>query len=1253
MSPIRRLFVEKKEPYAVEARHLLHDLKEVVGISRLEGLRIAVRYDVEGLDDAAWTAARWTVFAEPPLDEVHEETLPLETGEWALAVAYLPGQYDQRADSAAQAIQLITHGARPEVACAKVFVLRGGLTEVDRDHIRAYLINPVDSREVGELKPETLRPVLPEPKAVPVLEGFRVRDERALDQLRESMALAMTLADLKHTQAYFQREGRDPSETELRLLDTYWSDHCRHTTFLTELTDVAVDEGPLSGPIRETLDRYRALRRELFGASASGRPECLMDMALLPARCFRRAGRLQDQEVSSEINACSIEVSVERPDLPEGREPWLLMFKNETHNHPTEIEPYGGAATCLGGAIRDPLSGRAYVYQSLRVTGSGDPRTPLDQTLPGKLPQRKITQEAAHGFSAYGNQIGLTTGLVVEYYDEGYVAKRMEIGAVVGAVPKAWVRREEPLPGDLVVLVGGRTGRDGIGGATGSSKGHTEASLETCGAEVQKGDPPMERKLQRLFRNPEFTRCVKKCNDFGAGGVSVAIGELAPGLAIDLDAIPKKYEGLNGTELAIAESQERMAVVIAPKDLSKVLALAERENLEATPVARVTEEARLRMTWRGRLLVDLDRAFLDTNGAPQQASARLTAPDPEACPLRAPEVLDLRTAWLERLSDLNACSQRGLVERFDSTIGRASVLVPFGGKRRRTPTEAMVATFPVLGGVTPTASAMTQAFFPSLSRWSPFHGAVWAHVQAAARLVAVGADHRTLRFTLQEYFGRPGEDPVRWGLPAAALLGAIHAELALGTPAIGGKDSMSGTFKDRDVPPTLVAFAVGVVRADAVVSPELKGPGHDLVLVDLSRTSEALPDWEALHATYDRIGTLVRSGQVLAIRTVALEGLAVALSQMAFGNAVGFELQEREPAFWFEPRPGAFVLELDPARAVDLSGLHVVPLGRTIAEPRFRIGGMVLELHEAERAWEAPLEAIFPTRDADPVDTLPPFRTVPGRAPQAPSVKVARPHVVLTVFPGTNCEYDTAAAFERAGATTETVVFRNLTPQAVDESLKALAEAIGRAQIVMIPGGFSAGDEPEGSGKFIAAAYRNPRVRDAVHELLKHRDGLMLGICNGFQALIKLGLVPYGEIREQTSESPTLTFNRLRYTSRMAWTRIVCNASPWLARLEPGAIHTVAIAHGEGRIVGAEAVLQRLFEAGQVATQYVDDRGEPSLDLEYNPNGSALAIEGLTSPDGRVFGKMAHSERYTDLLWRNVPGNKDMPIFESGVAYFR
>jgi phosphoribosylformylglycinamidine synthase len=1271
MPLIRRLFVEKKPAFAVEAGHLLQDLRENLGLSRLEGVRLVVRYDVEGLGETDFEAARWTVFAEPPVDEIYDEVLPLDAGERALAVEYLPGQYDQRADSAAQCLQLLSHGVRPTVAAARVYVLKG-VGEDDFERIRAYLVNPVDSREASASKPATLNPPAPPPDDVETLEGFTAADEAGLTRLQAEMGLAMTLADLQHTQAHFRDvERRDPSETELRLLDTYWSDHCRHTTFLTQLEAVTIEDGPYSAPIAKAFLQYRGLRNQVFGPRAAEKPECLMDIALLPMRALRRMGKLEDQEVSSEINACSIVVDVDVTPVggisaggqavpPGERQAWLLMFKNETHNHPTEIEPYGGAATCLGGAIRDPLSGRAYVYQSMRVTGSGDPRVPVSETIPGKLPQRKITREAAHGFAGYGNQIGLTTGQVQEYYDPGYVAKRMEIGAVVGAVPRAQVRREEPVPGDVIVLVGGRTGRDGIGGATGSSKAHTEQSIEKCGAEVQKGDPPMERKLQRLFRRPETCRLIKKCNDFGAGGVSVAIGELAEGLVINLDVVPKKYEGLNGTELAIAESQERMAVVVSPGDVEALMRLAGEENLEATVVAEVTEEPRLRMLWRGRTIADLSRKFLDTNGALQSTRARIAAPKEKGSPFRTGKLqpADLAGRWISALEDLNACSQRGLTEKFDCTIGAASVLLPYGGKYRRTPAECMVAKLPVPDGETRSASAMSHGFLPQVSRWSPFHGAVWAHVQAAAKLAAAGADHRRLRFTLQEYFGKPMQDPVRWGAPLSALLGALHAEMAMGTAAIGGKDSMSGTFKDIDVPPTLVAFAVDMVKADEVVSSELKGPGHDLVLLELPRTAEELPDWSALDALYGRMGQLVREGRVLAVRTVGMDGLAPALSIMAFGNGVGFQLDEELPAAdWFSPRPGSFIVELPEKTRPDalFEGLDWTPLGFTIPEREFRIGETTLELAKAQAAWEAPLEPVFPTREkgGEPAPGLPPFAPVLAKERKAPALGIAKPRVLLTVFPGTNCEYDTARAFERAGAVTETLVFRNLDAQAVEDSLAAMANAIARSQIIAIPGGFSAGDEPEGSGKFIAAAYRNPRVRDAVHELLRTREGLMLGICNGFQALIKLGLVPYGEIREQDPGSPTLTFNSLRYMSRMAWTRVVSNTSPWFARLEPGDTHVVAIAHGEGRIVGPGAQLRELLAKGQVATQYVDETGRPTMDIEYNPNGSAYAIESLTSPDGRVLGKMAHAERYSSNVWKNVPGGKDMQLFQAGVDYFR
>jgi phosphoribosylformylglycinamidine synthase len=1178
MQPMRRIYVEKKPEFAVEADRLFSDLKHIVGISSLDGLRVLARYDMEGVSDDGYLESLWTIFAERPVDIIFEEEPIVGPAESLLCVEYLPGQYDQRADSAEQCLQLLCRSVRPTVACSRVFVLRGALTDEELAKIKRYLINPVDSREASKAKPATLKPLLPEPSGILAINGFIGTGESGLRAIQETHGMAMTLADLLHTQTYFRDvERRDPLETELRLLDTYWSDHCRHTTFLTELSEIRIEDGALAGSINDALQQYRKIRGQVHGEKIKDKPECLMDMALLPAKFFRVAGQLGDQEISSEINACSLVVDIETAVAPidggcaakTDSEQWLLMFKNETHNHPTEIEPFGGAATCLGGAIRDPLSGRSYAYQSMRVTGSGDPRVPIDATLPGKLPQRKITQEAARGFSSYGNQVGLATGQVTEIYDAGYQAKRMEIGAVIGAAPRHQVRREEPTPGDLIVLIGGRTGRDGIGAATGSSKSHNESSIEKCGAEVQKGDPPMERKLQRLFRNPKFTKLVKRCNDFGAGGVSVAIGELADGLKINLDVVPKKYEGLNGTELAISESQERMAVVVAPDDISALSVCARQENLESTVVAQVTKAERLIMSWRGQKIVDISREFLNTNGAPAVASVQISAPDPLNSPFNpsAPfaavggdGVKTIKDAWLSRLGDLNVCSQRGLVEKFDSTIGAASVLVPFGGRRRRTPAECMVAKFPVPNGETRTASAMSHAFYPYLSRWSPFHGAVWAHVGAAAKLVAVGADPKSLRFTLQEYFCKPRDDPKRWGQPTSALLGALYAQLAMGTPAIGGKDSMSGSFKDLDVPPTLVAFAVAVVRADEIATPELKSAGDQLILVELPRTNDALPDWEALSTIYPRIAGLVRNQKVRAIHTVGMDGLAPALSKMAFGNAIGLELAEevREASFCFAPRPGSFVLELEPSTDI---GLPSASLGKTIAEPVIRVGGMEFSLFEAEKAWENTLEPIFPTtkppQESLPESTIPAFAAFNAGAfntnslstPDTlgtPAIKAAKPRALLTVFPGTNCEYDTAAAFEREGAATEILVFRNLCRSDIEESLEAMAKAISRANIVAIPGGFSAGDEPEGSGKFIAAAYRAPRVRDAIHNLLQRRDGLMIGICNGFQALIKLGLVPYGEIKELSESCPTLTFNSLRYTSRFAWTRVVSNASPWL-----------------------------------------------------------------------------------------------------------
>jgi phosphoribosylformylglycinamidine synthase len=1261
MSIIRRVFVEKKPEYAVDAGHLLHELNNYLGILPLEDVRILARYDIEGLSESAYRAALWTVFAEPPVDIVHEEDYLAGDGESAFAIEYLPGQYDQRADSAAQCLNLLLHASEPAqgppeafqpltVACSKMYVLKGALAPDDIAKIKNYLINPIDSREAPLVKPETLNPAVPEAAAVEALAGFAMADEAGLREIQSSLGLAMTLADLRHTQAYFKdTEKRDPTETELKLLDTYWSDHCRHTTFLTELAEIAIDDGPLSAPIRAALSQYRQTRGQVYGDMAKEKPECLMDIALLPAKFFSQKGMLDDQEASNEINACSIIVDVDNPAAPGGNEPWLLMFKNETHTHPTEIEPFGGAATCLGGAIRDPMSGRGHVYQSMRVTGAGDPRTALEKTLPGKLPQRRITQEAVRGFTSYSNQVGVAAGHATEIYDEGYAAKRMELGAVLAAAPRAQVRREEPVPGDLVVMIGGPTGRDGIGGATGSSKSGAEATMSQCGTEFQKGDPIMERKLMRLYRRPEFARLIKKGNDFGAGGVSVAIGELADGLKINLDAVPKKYEDLNGTELALSESQERMAAVIAPGDLNALLALASEENLGATVIAEVTDPRRLVMTWRGKTIVDLDRSFLGTNGARQFSKARIAAPDSSRNPFKIDSIADLKPAWLTRLADLNTCSQRGLGERFDSTIGAATISAPFGGRRRRTPTESMAAKFPVIKGETLTASAMSYAFFPAMSRWSPFHGAAWAHAAAAAKLAAIGSDHKKLRFTLQEYFCKLRDEPERWGLPTAALLGALHAELAMEAPAIGGKDSMSGSYKDLDVPPTLVAFAVGVVRADEIATPELKGPGHSLVLVELPRTHDELPDWPSLHNIYSRIAALVRSQKALAIHTVGMDGLAAALSKMAFGNAVGMDLNGPDADFWFAPRPGSFVLELPPDLDI---GLPATILGKTIAEPIIKVNGCEICLFEAEKAWEATLEPIFPTKSEATPSALQPFAPFDAPAIKGPSVKAAKPRVLLTVFPGTNGEYDTAAAFEKAGAATETLVFRNLSPKGIEESLEAMAKAISMANMVVIPGGFCAGDEPGGPGKFIAAAYRSPRVRDAIHELLKARDGLMLGIGNGFQALIKLGLVPFGEIREQRESDPTLALNAIHYSSRMAWTRVVSNASPWLMRVKPGDQHTVAVAYGEGRVIGPSGTLSDLMARGQVATQYVDEKGQPSMCLEYNPGGSELAIEGLLSPDGRAFGKMAHAERHGAFVWQNVPGDKDMGLFKSGVEYF-
>lgn len=1277
---VRRIFVEKKPGFDVEAGELYHDLKENLGIQGLEGVRILHRYDMSGLSDTEYQQARATIFAEPPVDVMYDESFPVQDGETVFATEYLPGQYDQRADSAAQCIQILTQKERPLVMAARVIVLRGSLAADQVREIKAYCINPVESRAAGLEKPAKLQSESEIPADVMTLTGLQHLDASGLAELHGRLGLAMNLEDLEFCQGYFRdTEHRDPTITELRVIDTYWSDHCRHTTFLTQIQAVDVEAGRFSSPVAATYTAYLQARSFVYGNRE--KDICLMDIATMGMRELRKRGLLNDLDESEEVNACSIVVDVE---VDGATEPWLVMFKNETHNHPTEIEPFGGAATCLGGAIRDPLSGRSYVYQAMRVSGSGDPRRTVEETLPGKLPQRKITIGAAAGYSSYGNQIGLATGQVAEIYDEGFVAKRMEIGAVIAAAPRDQVVREAPAAGDVVLLVGGRTGRDGCGGATGSSKEHTEESLATCGAEVQKGNPPTERKIQRLFRRPAVSRMIKRCNDFGAGGVSVSIGELTDGIRVNLDAVPKKYEGLDGTELAISESQERMAVVVAAVDAAEFQRQAEEENVEATLVAEVTDEGRLVMEWRGKKIVDISREFLNTNGVKQKTQVRVVAPEAHSVlndlPLgvvqvanesksrshiatdlgnlsgSAPQGLDMVKAWVAVLEDLNVCAQKGLVERFDSTIGAGTVLMPFGGTHQLTPLDGMAAKIPVLKGDTDTATVMTYGYDPAVAKWSPFHGAVYAVVDAVAKTVAMGGDAKGIRLTLQEYFEKLGQDPVRWGKPFSALLGAFYAQQQLEIPAIGGKDSMSGTFKDLHVPPTLVAFAVSIAKASQLISPEFKRKGSRVYLVTIPRDEYDLPDFETMRRVYGKVQAAIREGKILAAQSVRYGGVAAAVSKMCFGNGIGLEVEAKWPAGkWFLPEFGALVLEAaaDADLERTLCGYPIERIGRTSDKEEIAAEDWSIPLEVALRAWKAPLEKIFPTQAEEIVDQ--PLRvTLHGERNTVRPIQVVRPRVLIPVFPGTNCEYDTARAFEKAGAEADVLVIRNLSSQAVEESIQALSAAINRAQIVALPGGFSAGDEPDGSGKFIAAMFRNPRVKDAVMDLLKQRDGLMLGICNGFQALIKLGLVPYGEIVDQTVDSPTLTFNRIgRHVSCMVQTKVTSVLSPWFSRVQKGDIHTVAVSHGEGRFVADAAWLERLAAQGQIATQYVDDLGRPSYDIRWNPNGSMLAVEGITSPDGRVLGKMGHSERWGQNVCKNVPGNKDQEIFVAGVDYFR
>jgi len=1227
---VYRIYVEKKPGFDGEAQGLKHELVELVGIKGLKALRLLNRYDVEGIDRDLFEKAIPTVFSEPPVDVTYTE---LPTAKTVFAVEYLPGQFDQRADSASECIQLLSQGERPSVRSARIYLLDGELSAEDLEAIKKYVINPVEAREASLDTRDTLKMEFAVPTAVETLNGFCALDDAALENFRNEKGLAMDHADIVFCQNYFKSEQRDPTITEIRLIDTYWSDHCRHTTFGTILNDVKIDDEV----VQAAFDRYMALRAET-GRDKKNRT--LMDLATIGAKALKQRGILQNLDESEEINACTVKIKC---DVDGELQDWLFLFKNETHNHPTEIEPFGGAATCIGGAIRDPLSGRSYVYQAMRVTGAGDPLKPVSETLPGKLPQRKLVTTAAAGYSSYGNQIGLATGQVDEIYHPGYVAKRMEIGAVVGATPASYVRRECPAPGDVIVLLGGRTGRDGVGGATGSSKAHKLDSLEHCGAEVQKGNAPIERKLQRLFRREDACRMIKRCNDFGAGGVSVAIGELADGLYIDLNKVTKKYEGLDGTELAISESQERMAVALAPEDVDKFIALANEENLEATPVAKVTAEPRLNMVWNGMSIVNISREFLNSNGAEKHQKVHV-----EKATVWQPqwEGLTFSQKMKNMVGDLNVCSKKGLSERFDSTIGAATVLMPFGGAYQLTPQNAMVAKLPV-DGETSTCSGMAWGFNPFLMSADQYKGAQMAVIESVTKLVASGFRYEDAYLTFQEYFERLGTAPERWGKPLAALLGALDAQMGLGIASIGGKDSMSGSFEKLDVPPTLVSFATAIGKANKVVSTEFKKPESTVVLVrPIIDPETGCPNFFSLKANYKIVEDMIEEGMVASACSVGYGGIAEALFKMGLGNHIGFKMRaDKTTHEMFQPMYGSIVLEMvsdSPAGEI---------LGETTKEYVFEACGEKLDMAQLQEIWEGKLEPVYPYRKAGPT-----VEKINGSltAPAAPKIGVAKPKVIIPVFPGTNCEYDTAKAFARAGADPEILVIRNLTPADVAESCKALVKAIDNSQIVMLPGGFSGGDEPDGSAKFIASFFRNPEVTEAVRRLLQQRDGLMLGICNGFQALIKLGLVPYGDIRPITAYDPTLTFNTIgRHQSMLVRTRIASTGSPWLSKCEVGEQFTVAISHGEGRFVAPQEVLDTLMKNGQIATQYVDIEGNPTMDQSYNPNGSVLAIEGITSPDGRVFGKMGHSERSGEYLYKNVTGDKYQPIFEGGVDYFK
>ena len=1252
MSNVRRVYVEKKPAYAVQAKELKHEISSYLGIKSATNVRVLIRYDVENISDEVFEKACRTVFAEPPVDDLYLEKFEAAEGAKIFSVEYLPGQFDQRADSAVQCVQFLDGDSQPIIRSATTYVIEGNVTDEEFDAIKHHCINPVDSRETGLEKPETLVTVFPEPEDVKIFDGFKEMSEADLKALYDSLNLAMTFKDFQHIQNYFKNEEkRDPSMTEIRVLDTYWSDHCRHTTFSTELTDVKFDEGDYKEPIVKTYEKYLADREVLY----KGRDDkfvCLMDLALMAMKRLKSEGKLADQEESDEINACSIVVPV---DVDGKEEEWLINFKNETHNHPTEIEPFGGAATCLGGAIRDPLSGRTYVYQAMRVTGAADPTVSVKETLKGKLPQKKLVRSAAHGYSSYGNQIGLATGYVKEIYHPDYVAKRMEIGAVMGAAPRRAVIRENSDPGDIIILLGGRTGRDGIGGATGSSKVHTEASIEVCGAEVQKGNAPTERKIQRMFRREEVSYIIKKCNDFGAGGVSVAIGELADGLRVDLDKVPKKYAGLDGTEIAISESQERMAVVVDPKDVDKFLGFANEENLEAIPVAVVTEEPRLVLTWRGKEIVNISRAFLDTNGAHQETTVEVEIPNKDGNLFEErPDVVDVKAKWLETLADLNVCSQKGLVEMFDGSIGAGSVFMPYGGQYQLTETQSMVAKVPVQNGKTDTVTMMSYGFDPYLSSWSPYHGAAYAVTESVARIVATGGDYKKIRFTFQEYFRRMTEDPKRWSQPFSALLGAYAAQMGFGLPSIGGKDSMSGTFNEIDVPPTLVSFAVDVAKIQDVITPELKKAGNKLVWLRAPRDQYDLPDYAGIMDQYEKLHNDIQAGKVVSAYALDRHGIAAAVSKMAFGNALGVKIEHNlDPRDFFAPGFGDIIMEV-PADKVGQLSITYTLIGEVTDDGKFSYGNTVITEKEAEEAWKGTLERVFKTTSGEDNEKQAKDDLYHAENIYVCKHKVAKPRVFIPVFPGTNCEYDSTRAFERAGAEVDVKVFKNLTAEDIHDSVELFTKAIDQAQIIMFPGGFSAGDEPDGSAKFFATAFQNAKIKEAVMKLVNERDGLALGICNGFQALIKLGLVPYGEICGQKADSPTLTFNTIgRHISKMVYTKVVSNKSPWLQKAQLGGVYCNPASHGEGRFVANDEWLAKLFANGQVATQYVTPAGELSADEEWNVNGSYMNIEGITSPDGRILGKMAHSERRGDGVAVNIYGEQDIKIFESGVEYFK